>query len=57
MTMKVYTAEKAAKVMNVSIYTIRRWCKSGKLNAKNVGEGRYKHWRIPETAIAEFFDK
>ena len=45
-----YNVEEAAKILRVKRITIRRWCKSGLLNAKKIG----KQWLITEDALNIF---
>jgi len=45
-----YNVEEAAKILRVKRITIRRWCKSGLLNARKLG----KQWLIAEDAINIF---
>ena len=45
-----YNVEEAAKIFRVKKITIRRWCKSGLLNAKKIG----KNWLIPENELILF---
>ena len=42
-----YTVEEAAEIIEVSVYTIRRWLKDGKLEGKRVG----KFWRINKESV------
>jgi len=42
-----YTVEEAAEIIEVSVYTIRRWLKDGKLEGKRVG----KFWRISKESV------
>jgi excisionase family DNA binding protein len=39
---KFYTAEEAAAYLRVSLYTVWRWCKQGRLPAFQIG----RSWRI-----------
>jgi excisionase family DNA binding protein len=43
-TVDVFTASRIAKV---SVYTIRRWCESGRLSANRLG----KKWRVYRSAL------
>jgi excisionase family DNA binding protein len=45
-----YNVEEAAKILRVKRITIRRWCKSGSLNAKKIG----KQWLITEDSLNIF---
>jgi len=45
-----YNVEEAAKILRVKRITIRRWCKSGLLNAKKIG----KQWLITEDTLNIF---
>ena len=42
-----YTVDEAANLLGVTIYTIRRWLKDGKLSGKRVG----KFWRINKESV------
>jgi len=44
---KLYTTKQAAEVLQVSVITIRRYIKSGKLKASKIG----KDYRIKESDI------
>ncbi|MCJ7665929.1 MAG: helix-turn-helix domain-containing protein [Actinobacteria bacterium] len=45
-----YNVEEAAEILRVKKITIRRWCKSGLLNAKKIG----KKWLIEEDELNLF---
>ncbi len=47
-----YNVEEAAKTLRVKRLTVRRWCKSGLLNAKKIG----KQWLIKEDELNLFKD-
>ncbi|MBQ5558280.1 MAG: helix-turn-helix domain-containing protein [Lachnospiraceae bacterium] len=38
---KLYDLKEVCKKFNASIQTVRRWIKSGKLNAKKIGRNYY----------------
>jgi excisionase family DNA binding protein len=42
-----YTVEETAELLGVTVYTIRRWLKDGKLSGKRVG----KFWRISKESV------
>ena len=46
---KIYTTEQVAKILQVSVITIRRYIKSKKLKAVKIG----KDYRIKESSIKE----
>lgn len=48
-----YNVAEAAKTLRVKRITIRRWCKSGLLNAKKIG----KQWLIAEDELNIFKSK
>ncbi len=52
MNTNYYNVEEAAKILRVKRITIRRWCKSGMLNAKKIG----KQWLIAENELIIFKD-
>ena len=41
---RYYTVEEAAQMYHVSLETVRRWCRTGVLQAKRLGQ----RWLIPE---------
>jgi len=47
---KTYTVEEAAKILQVTPYTIRAWLKAGKLPGRKVGGV----WRILDSALEDF---
>ena len=53
MSTNYYNVEEAAKILRVKRITIRRWCKSGLLNAKKIG----KQWLIEEDELNIFESK
>ena len=38
-----YSTEEAAKVLGKSEYTVREWCRLGRVNGEKKGSGRGKH--------------
>ena len=50
---KIYTTEQAAKALQVSIVTIRRYIKSGKPPASKLG----KDYRIQESDLAKLLQQ
>jgi excisionase family DNA binding protein len=50
---KVLTPEEAAEALSVSVFTIKKWLRAGKLKGVKVG----RVWRIRERDIAEFLDE
>jgi excisionase family DNA binding protein len=53
MNTNYYNVAEAAKILRVKRITIRRWCKSGLLNAKKIG----KQWLIEEDELNIFESK
>ena len=47
---RVYKVSEVARMLNVSTVAVRKWIRSGKLNAKRVG----KLWMIPESELKRF---
>lgn len=47
---KMYTPEQVAEMLQVSIYTVRKWYASGKLDALKAG----RRIRITESALKKF---
>ncbi len=50
---KILTPEEAAEALSVSVFTIKKWLRAGKL--KGVKAGRV--WRIREKDLIEFLDE
>lgn len=53
--MQFYTVEKAAEIMSVSAYMVRKWLRDGNLKGHKIGAGRL--WRVTDDAIREFVEK
>ena len=51
--MKIYTPEEAAKELKMSVQTIWKYIREGKLKAAKFG----KTYRISEKQLEEFFDR
>ena len=49
---KIYTTDQVAKILQVSVITIRRYIKAKKLKATKIG----KDYRIKESNIKELLD-
>lgn len=51
-----YTVAEFAKVTGWSEYSVREWCKSGKIKADKTKErhGAYATWRIPHSERVRF---
>jgi excisionase family DNA binding protein len=47
------TAEEAAAVLRVTLNTVYRWCRAGRLRARKFGH----EWRIDSSALGEFGDR
>jgi len=43
--------KEAAEHFSVSLYTVYRWIKQGRLGAENVGNGKRPTWRIPRSQL------
>lgn len=53
--MKIYTVNEVAEILRVSIESVRRYIKSGSLEAYKYPGGRV--WMVEEAAIKKFFEK
>lgn len=49
---KLMTPEEAAKALSMSVLTVKKWLRSGKL--KGVKIGSRGDWRVKETDLEEF---
>ena len=47
-----YNVKDAAKMMNVTPYTVREWCKNNKIKSRKIGREIY----ISEDEIREFLE-
>lgn len=47
---KFYTPDEVAEILKVTAWTVREWCKAGKLNASKAGRG----WRVSEDDLIDF---
>lgn len=45
-----YTVAEIAEMLSLSPYTIREWCKSGKIKGIKIG----RDWRISRDALKEY---
>jgi excisionase family DNA binding protein len=50
--MKAYNLEEVAEMLGLSVVTIRRYIKSGKLKASKIG----KQWRVLEREVMELYE-
>ena len=50
---RVYTLQQAADILQVSLETIRRYVRNGKLKAARIG----KAYRVTETQLKAFLDE
>lgn len=50
--MQFYSVEKAAEIMSVSAFMVRKWLRDGNLKGYKIGAGRL--WRVTDEAIREF---
>jgi DNA-directed RNA polymerase specialized sigma24 family protein len=48
-----YTTEEAAKVLDKAEFTVREWCRQGRVHAekKGSGRGKYQSWVIPHAEL------
>src|SRR4051794_34748583 len=48
-----YTTEEAAKVLDRSEYTVREWCRLGRIRAekKGSGRGKYQSWVVSHAEL------
>jgi len=51
--MKTYTVSNIANMLNISIETVRRYVKTGKLKASRIAG----QWRINDDDFKDFFEK
>src|SRR5262245_7606976 len=50
-----YTTDEAAKLLGRAEYTVREWCRQGRLNAqKRSGRGSYPSWAISHAEIERY---
>jgi predicted site-specific integrase-resolvase len=53
MAKKTLTIREAAKLTGAAIWTVGKWCRTGKLpNAKKVNTPFGEYWEIPESDLA-----
>jgi len=50
---KIYTPEMAAETLHVSVLTLKKWLRSGRLNGIKAG----KQWRIRESDLQQFINQ
>ena len=51
---RTYTTQEAAEVLRISVWTIRRYIRDGKLTAVALGQPPRIHYRITEKALRDF---
>ena len=51
--MKTYAVHEVATILSVSVESIRRYLKAGKLKGSKIGG----QWRIAEQQVKDFFNK
>jgi hypothetical protein len=53
-----YTTKEFAERVDRSEYTVRQWCKNGRINAQKRpgGRGAYDEWQIPASEPQRFLD-
>jgi excisionase family DNA binding protein len=49
---RVFSIQEIADIFNVSVLTIRKYCREGKLNCQKIGKTMY----VKESALNEFLD-
>jgi excisionase family DNA binding protein len=51
-----YTTDEAAKVLRRSEYTVREWCRQGRIRAekKGSGRGKYQSWVVSHAELLRF---
>lgn len=51
-----YTTEEAAKILDKSEYTVREWCRTGRIKGekKGSGRGKYQSWVISHAELLRF---
>lgn len=55
--MKVYTIKEVSEMLKVHDRTVRRYIRSGELQAINLGSDSQPNWRIREDDLEEFLEK
>lgn len=53
MSVKTYTLDEVAQILQLTRRTLYSYVKNGKLKAVKIGRG----WRVTETALQEFLSK
>lgn len=51
---RTYTTQEAAEVLRVSVWTIRRYIRDGKLKAVQLGHPPRAHYRLTAQALRAF---
>jgi hypothetical protein len=51
-----YTSEEAARMLGKAEFTVREWCRLGRVNAKKKGSGRgkYQSWVISDEEVQRY---
>ena len=51
-----YTTEEAAKALGKAEFTVREWCRLGRIRAekRRSGRGKYQSWVIPHAELQRF---
>src|SRR5688572_23380966 len=51
-----YTTEEAARILGRSEYTVREWCRLGRIRAekKGSGRGKYQSWVVSHEELQRF---
>ncbi len=53
----VLTIAQVADLLNLHRTTVSDMCESGMLRARDVGSGKYRHWRISRDAVEQFLNQ
>ncbi len=51
-----HTTEDIAQLLGKAVYTVREWCRYGRLNARKIdcGRGGEREWRISHTELERY---
>ncbi len=51
-----YTTKQLAEILNKKEYTVREWCRLGRINAEKTpcGRGNEGEWRIPHSELVRY---
>lgn len=53
---EAYTTKELGKILKRDVYTVREWCRSGRMNARKTesGRGNEGEWRIPHAELIRY---